>query len=182
MASAAGGGFARAREQHDLALHDVGEMILDGGMDVGDVEGDRQPARERVEIAHVDLALARELQLPAQAGGELADHDGDDHEQHQVEDLLRVPDAEAVERRIKEEGGGQHPADGGDDRRHDAPAHGRDQHRNEIEHRAVFEPDFRDGRIDAHGDRADHGEREQNATQFLADTLVLQEIGHRRAC
>ena len=86
----AAGGFARAGEQHDLALHDGGEMVLDRGVNVGHVEGHRQPAREGVEIAHVDLALARHLQLPFEPGGELADHDRDEDEQDEIDDLLRV--------------------------------------------------------------------------------------------
>ena len=55
---ARGGGIARAGEQHDVALHNGGEMVLDRGMNVGHVECHRQPAREGVEVAQVDLALA----------------------------------------------------------------------------------------------------------------------------
>ena len=55
-----------------------------------DVEGARQPAREGVEVAHVDLAPARELQLPPQPGRQLAHHNGDEDEQKEVDDLLRV--------------------------------------------------------------------------------------------
>ena len=142
--SAAGGGLARAGEQHDLALHDCGEMILDRGMDVAHVEGDRQAAREGVEIAHVDLALARQFQLPLQAGGELAHHHRDEDEQEEVEDLVRVLDAQAVERRIEEEGGGAHAADGGDHRRDDAPARGRDHHWDQVDDRAVVQPGLDD--------------------------------------
>ena len=82
--------LARAGKQHDLALHDGGEVVLDRGMDVGDVESHRQPAREGIEIAHVDLALARQLQLPLQPGGELAHHHRDEDEQHEIEDFVRV--------------------------------------------------------------------------------------------
>ena len=89
----------------------------------------RQPAREGVKIAHVDFALARQLELPLQSGGELADHHGDEDEQHEIDDLMRVGDAEAVERRKEEKGRGEHAADRGDDRRNDAPADGGDQHR-----------------------------------------------------
>ena len=96
------GGLARAGEQHDIALHDGGEMVFDRGMDVANVERHRQPARESIEIAHVDLALARQFQLPLQPSGELAHHDGDEDEQEQIDDLLRVADAEAVERRKEE--------------------------------------------------------------------------------
>ena len=140
--SAAAGRLARAGEQHDLALHDGGEVVFDRGMDVGHVERHRQPAREGVEVAQVDLALARHLQLPLEPGGELAHHHRDEDEQDEIDDFLRVRDAEAVERRIEEEGGGEHAADRGNHRGHDAPARGRDHHRDQIDHRAVAEPDL----------------------------------------
>ena len=129
--------LARAGEQHDLALHDGGEVVFDRGMNVGHVERHRQPARKGVKIAQVDLALARHLQLTLEAGGELAHHHRDEDEQDQIDDFLRIRDAEAVERRIEEEGGGEHAADRGNDRRHDAPARRRDHHRDQIDHGAV---------------------------------------------
>ena len=107
-------------------------MILDRGMNIGDVESDRQPAREGVKIAHVDFALARDFQLPLQPGGELADHHRDEDEQQQVDDFLRVADAEVIERREKEEGRGEHAANGGEQRRDNAPAGGRDHDRDQI--------------------------------------------------
>ena len=63
---------APANSTH-FALHDRGQVILDRGMDVADVEGHRQPAREGIEVAHVDLALPRHFQLAAELAGELAD-------------------------------------------------------------------------------------------------------------
>jgi hypothetical protein len=133
--------FTRAREEHDLALHDGGEVVLDRGVNVGHVERHRQPAREGVEVAQVDLALPRHLQFALEARGELAHHHRDEDEQHEIDDFLRIRDAEAVERRIEEKGGGQHPADRSNDRGHDAPAGGRDHHRNQIDRGTVAEPD-----------------------------------------
>ena len=88
--SAAAGSVARAGEQDDFALHDGGEVVLDRGMNVGHVERHRQPAREGVEVAQVDLALARHLQLAFEPGGELADHHRDEDEQDQIDDFLRI--------------------------------------------------------------------------------------------
>ena len=34
--------LARAGKEHDVALHDAGEMVFDGGVNVGDVEGDSE--------------------------------------------------------------------------------------------------------------------------------------------
>ena len=164
--SAAGGSLARAGEQHDLALHDGGEMIFDRGVDVAHVEGHRQPAREGIEIAHVDLALARQLQLPLEAGCELAHHHGDENEQNEVEDLMRVGDAQAVERRIEEEGGGDRAGDGGHHRRDHAPARGRDHHRNEVDDRAVVQAGLRHQAIDKGRDEPDQHQRQADAAQF----------------
>jgi hypothetical protein len=41
-ASAAVRCFTRAWKKHDVALHDAGEMILDGCVNVGDIERDSQ--------------------------------------------------------------------------------------------------------------------------------------------
>ena len=102
-------------------------------MDVGNVERHRQPAREGVEIAQVDLALARHLQLPLEAGGELAHHHRDEDEQDEIDDFLRIGDAEAVERRIEEEGGSDHATDRSHDGGDHAPPGRRDDHWNEID-------------------------------------------------
>lgn len=92
--------------------HRRGKVILDRGMDIGTGEGGGQPAREGVEIAHLDLALARQFELPLQPGGELADQDRGEDVEREVDDLLRVADGEAVKRREEEKGRGKHPERG----------------------------------------------------------------------
>src|SRR5512135_740253 len=100
-------------------------------MNVGDIECYGQAPRESVEVAQVDFALPRHLQLPLEAGCELAHRHRHEDEEDQVDDLLRILDVEAVERWIEEKGGGEHAANCGDDRRYDSPARGCDHDRNQ---------------------------------------------------
>ena len=89
---AAAAAVANAGKKHDLALHHRSQMVLDRGMDIADVEGHRQPAREGIEIAHVDLALPRQFGLPFEAGGKMAREHCDEGEKSEIDDLLRVFD------------------------------------------------------------------------------------------
>ena len=180
-ASAAVRCFARAGEQHDVALHDAGEMVFDGRVNVGDVEGDRQTARKCVEVAQVDLALPRHLQLTLEAGGELAHGDGNEDEEDQVDDFLRILDAEAVERRIEEEGRGEHAANRGNNRRYDAPPGRGDHHRDQVDDGAVGKADLPDQRKQHGGDGRDQAERHEDAVQFLPDGVEFQRVMHRIA-
>ncbi len=145
-----------------------------------EAEGARQPAREGVQVAHVDLAPLRQLQLPPQPGRQLAHHHGDDDEQKEVDHLLRVGDAQAVKRRKEEEGGRQHAADRRDDGRHDAPADGRDQHRQEVDHRAVAEPAGLHGGENAQRHEGDQADRQDDAAQLVAQPV--QSMGAQHDC
>ena len=150
-------------------------MVLDRGMNVGHVERHRQPPREGVEVAQVDFALARGLQLPFEPGRELAHHHRDEDEQNQVEDLVRVRDAEgcrAAERRRRRKRARRRPrqrsprrcpsawprSPPGSDR---PPSRGRGRSRRPV-------------RIDEHGHHRDHAQGRQNAAQFLADAVEIQ--------
>ena len=68
----------------------VGEVVFDRGVNVGYVERHREAPRERIEVAQVDFALARGLQLTFEPGRELAHHYRDEDEQNEIEDLVRV--------------------------------------------------------------------------------------------
>ncbi len=61
-----------------LTLQDRREVILDRGVNVGDVEGDREAARKSIKIAHVDLALARNFRLHFQLRRQMAGDHGDE--------------------------------------------------------------------------------------------------------
>ena len=84
----------------DLALHKLGEVLLDRKVDVGGRGHRREPAREGVEVAHLVFPFARELGLPLHRIGEMARHQRDHHEQHEIEDLGRAGEEVGVERRV----------------------------------------------------------------------------------
>ena len=65
-------------KQHDLALHEIGEMILDGDENVGGARSRGEPPRKGVEIAHLAFALARDRGVALGLGGEMRHKDGDD--------------------------------------------------------------------------------------------------------
>src|SRR6185503_21184191 len=99
---------------------DGGEMVLDRRLDIRDVEGDGEPAREGVEVGQVDLALARQLELALQPVRELADDHRGEGEDDEIDDLVRILDLEAVERLEEEEGRGQDAAHSREHRGRDA--------------------------------------------------------------
>ena len=135
----AAGSLPLRPEQQNLALHYRGKMVLDGGMDVGDIEGRRQPPRECIKVGEIDFSLPRDLELAFQAGGELADHHRGESEQDEIEDLVLVLNLKTVARLKEEEGRGQDAAERRDDGRDHAPADCGDQHRDQIERRAMRE-------------------------------------------
>src|SRR5262249_53914122 len=102
--------FARAREQHDVALYDAREVILDCRMNIRDVECNSQAPRESIEVAQVDLALAGHFKLALEARRELTYGHGDENEQNQVDDFLGILDAETVGRFVEKERRGDHTA------------------------------------------------------------------------
>jgi hypothetical protein len=116
--------------------------------------------------------------LALEAGGELAHRHRDENEQNEIENLLRIPDSETVKRRIEEEGGGEYAANRGNHRGHDAPARGRDHHRDQENHGTVGEPDFIHQGKQQRGEGGDQAERRENAGQFLADAVEFQAVGH----
>src|SRR5262249_21725549 len=173
--------FARAWKKHDVALHDAGEMVLDSGVNVGDVEGDRQASRKSVEIPEVYFALPRHLQLALEPRSELAYGDGDEDEEDEVDDFLRILDAEAVEGRIGKKRRGKHAANRGNNGRHDSPPGCRDDHRDQVDHGPVGKPDFPDQGEQHRGNGRDQAKRHENAVQFLPDRVEFQRVMHRFA-
>ena len=138
-------------------------MVLDGSVNIGDVERHGQAPRERIKIAQVDLALASHFKLPLETSRELAHRDRHENKQRQIEDFLRVSDPKTVERRIEEERRREHAADSGDDCRHNSPAGRRNHDRDEEKHRAVGEADFPDQREQHGGQNRNKAERPDDA-------------------
>ena len=165
--------------KHDLALHDAGEVIFDRGMNVGDIERHSQAAREGIEVAQVDFALARHFQLPFEASGELAHGYGDEDEQDEVDDLLRVLDAKAVKRLIEKERRGEHAANGRNDRRDDSPAGGRDHHRDQEHHGAVRQVYSPDEAEKHRGQDGDETQRHEDAGELFPKEVEFQRVMHR---
>src|SRR6185437_3097075 len=167
--------------ENDLALHDAGKMILDCGMDIRHVKCDGQPTRKGVEVAQVNLALARHLELPLEAAGELAHHHRHENEQCEIDDLLGVGDAEAEKGRIKEEGRGKYPAYRRGDSRHDSPTRCRDDDRYQVNNGTVLEAVLPDEDKQHGGQNADQADRHGDAMQFLPDVRVITDVLHCRA-
>ena len=137
-----GGAGVGDAEQHHLALHQIGEMLLDGDENLRRARRHGKPARERVEVAHLAFALAGNEDVFLGLAGQVRDHHGDDHEQQEIERLLRRGDLEAVELREIEIAREQHAGDRGHQRRNDAELIAGQHHRHEIEHRAAQDADI----------------------------------------
>ena len=125
-----------------MPLHDTGEVILDGRVDIRDVERDSEPAGKCVKVTQIDFPLPRHFQLPLEAGRELAHRHCNEYEQDQVDDFLRFLDAEAVGGRVEEKGGRKHAAHGGDQRRHNPPTCRRDHNRDQVGDGTMRKPAF----------------------------------------
>jgi hypothetical protein len=88
VAAAAGGGS----EHHYLALHQLGEMLLDRIIDAGCRCDPGEPPREGVQVAHLVFPLLGEIGLLFHRVGQMARDQRDDHEQREIEDLERPRD------------------------------------------------------------------------------------------
>jgi hypothetical protein len=163
---AVGGAGVRRAEQHHLALHEMGQVILDGDEYLGGAGGRSKPPGKRIEIAHLLLALARNRGLALRRIGEVRHHHGDDHEQDQIERFLRRSDAETVELGKEQIARQNNAGDRGNQCRDDAKVIAREHHRDEVEHGAaqdaeIFSQQDGDGRGQRH-----QQQRNDNAAQL----------------
>ena len=160
-------------EQHHLALHETGEMLLDPAVDVCRGRRCRQPAREGVKIAHLVLVLAGELGLPLHRIGEMAGDQRNDHEQNEIDDLARSREVVAVERRIEKIAGPQHAGHRRHQRRHQ-PEMPAGQHDRQVDDRSAPKVEIADQRPGNDRRRGDHQQGQRNAAQLAPKCINSQ--------
>ena len=158
------GGVAAGSEQQDPALDQRGEVLLDRAIDVGGRRRRRQLARERIEIAHLVLALPGELGLLLHRIGQMARHQCDDHEQREIDDLGWTRDEVGVEGRVEEIARPQHACDRRCQGRYPAKMPAGQQHRDQVDRRAPAHIEIADQSPGDDGRRRDHEQGDRDAT------------------
>src|SRR5439155_5837309 len=103
--------FRAGSEQHDAATDVIGEMVLDGAVDVRGRRCGRKLARKGIKIGDLAFAPARELGLALHVVGEMAHDHRNGHEQSGADDLKRTADIVQVVREIEEISGCNDPSD-----------------------------------------------------------------------
>ncbi len=173
-----GGAGVGDAEQHHLALHQIGEMLLDGDKNLSRARRHGEAARERVEVAHLALALARNDDVLLGLAGQVRHHHGDDHEQQKIERFLGRGDLETVELREIDIAREQHAGDGGHQRRNDAEPIAGQHHRHEIEHRTAQDADIVAQHERHRGCRGDKQQRNDYAAHFAPQRCEHEIYSH----